>query len=228
LQRRASGQEIVLVISDTHAPYHHPDVFDFLRDAAKEFKPTRIVHIGDEVDWHSLSVHEKEPKLLSAGDEYKASLAFMHTMYKLFPVVSVCISNHGSRVFRAAKAIGIPDMLIRSYREQLEAPRGWHWEGRIVIDGVCYEHGDPGSGRNAAFKAAMENRMSTVIGHTHGWGGVQYSANPFSQVFALNVGCLVDHDSLAFKYGEKYRNKCTLGCGVVIEGKIAHFVRMPT
>ena len=108
----------------------------------------------------------------------------------------------------------------------MQAPKGWNWKLRQVIDNVCYEHGDPCTGMNAARKAMTENRMSTVIGHTHGHGGVQYSGSPFNQTFWMNAGCLIDLESLAFAYGNKYRNKATLGCGVVIGGHTAYFVRM--
>jgi predicted phosphodiesterase len=37
----------ILVISDMHIPYHHKDSIKFLKEIKKEFKPDRIVNIGD-------------------------------------------------------------------------------------------------------------------------------------------------------------------------------------
>lgn len=222
------GKHRVLVIPDLHAPYHHPDALDFLSDVAKEYRPDRIVCLGDEVDFHALSFHEHETDLYSAGHEYDAALDFLKKLYKLFPNVDCCISNHTARPYRVAKKAGLPSRMVLDYSRLLEAPRTWRWHDRFVLDNVVYEHGDPGSGRNAAYKAMTENRMSTVIGHVHGWAGVQYSKSPFNQTFWMNCGCLIDTESLAFAYGNKYRNKATLGCGIVIEGVSAYFVRMPT
>lgn len=222
------GKEVVLAIPDLHAPYHHQDAIDFLNDVYREFKPTRIVCLGDEIDFHALSFHDKEPGLYSAGREFEEAKRFLKKLYKAFPVVQCCISNHTSRPYRVAHKAGLPSNMILDYKALFEAPKGWSWHYRIIIDQVCFEHGDPGSGRNAAYKAMLENRMSTVIGHVHGHAGVQYSANPFNQTFWMNAGCLIDIDSLAFAYGNKYRNKATLGCGIIREGVDAYFVRMPT
>lgn len=223
MSREGKG-EITLCISDLHAPFHNQKALSFLKYLNNYYKPTKIVCLGDEVDQHSLSVHPKIPELYSAGHEYQAAMEFMGQLYDLFPNVQCCISNHTSRPYRVAQAAGLPSIYLKAYREIMQAPEGWSWHDRVWIDGVCYEHGDPCSGRNGAFKAAFENRASTVIGHIHGWGGVQYSANHENQVFWGNAGCLVDPVSLAFAYGSKYRNKATLGTIVVIDGKIANFI----
>lgn len=221
-------KERVLVLSDLHAPYSHPDALDFLSDVAQEFKPTKIVCIGDEVDFHAISFHDHETELYSAGREYDAALVFMKQLYKLFPKVQCCISNHTARPYRVAQKAGLPSRMILDYKRLLDAPNTWSWHQRIIIEDTVYEHGEGLSGRNGAWKGMVENKMSTVIGHLHSYGSVQYSKSPFNQTFAMNVGCLIDPDSLAFAYGNKYRNKATLGCGVVIEGQSAYFVRMPT
>ncbi len=219
-------KEIVLAIPDLHAPYHHPLALKFLASVYREWKPTKIVCLGDEMDHHALSVHPKHPGLYAAGHEYEAGMEFMHKLYKLFPEAQACISNHTHRPYRIAAAAGLPSVYLRQYREIMQAPRGWSWKGRVIIDGVVYEHGDPCSGRNGAYKAAFENRASTVIGHIHSFGGVQYSANHETQIFWANAGCLIDVESLAFAYGEKYRNKATLGCVIVKNGVEANFIRM--
>lgn len=220
------AKQIVLAIPDLHIPYQNPDAFDFLSDVAAKWKPTKIVCLGDEADFHGLSFHPKHPNLKSAGDEHEALIVGMKALYKLFPKVQVCTSNHTSRPFRVAFNAGLPSLFIRDYREFMQAPKGWAWSDRIIIDDVVYEHGEGVSGRNAAWQAMSDNKMSTVIGHIHSFGGVTYSKSPFRQTFAMNAGCLINPTSLAFAYGNKYRNKATLGCGIVVEGVEAHFIRM--
>ena len=217
---------IVLVISDLHIPFHHKDSFDFLADIRRKYRPTETVCIGDEADFAGISFHEKNPDMPSPGDEYKEMMIYLKILYKLFPKVRVCTSNHTARPYRMAHKIGLPNLFIKSYREFLCAPKGWSWHDRILIQDVVYEHGEGLSGRNGAWTGMVQNKKSTVIGHLHGYGGVSYSESPFNQTFAMNVGCLIDPESLAFAYGAKYRNKATLGCGVVIDGKEAQFLRM--
>jgi hypothetical protein len=54
----------ILVISDLHVPYHHPDSYRFLEALAHKYDPTNVIHIGDEMDWHSINVsHVINPDL---------------------------------------------------------------------------------------------------------------------------------------------------------------------
>ena len=44
----------ILTISDKHLPYQHPDTVRFLRALKKRVKPTRVICVGDEVDYHAM------------------------------------------------------------------------------------------------------------------------------------------------------------------------------
>ena len=209
-----------------HFPAHHPDTFDFLSDIRNRFKPDLIVSVGDETELAGLSFHDKDPDALSPGHEYKEALMCMRKLYKLFPKMRICISNHGSRLYRKAFNSGIPRNLVKCYQDLWEAPDDYIWEQRIIIDDVLYIHGDPGAGRNLGFKAMQDYKMSIVHGHVHSHGGVQYHNTSLGQTFWMNTGCMVDVNSPVFGYGEKYATKPTLGCGVVVDGKIAHFLPM--
>lgn len=149
---------------------------------------------------------------------------FMIQLYKLFPKVDVCISNHTSRPYKAAYRSGIADRYLKDYREWLAAPDGWQWKERYIIDNVLYFHGDGYSGEKGHINAARDAHISTVIGHLHGHAGVHYITGAVDRIFALNVGCLIDVDAYGFRYGKYSRVKPSLGCGIVVEGKEAFFV----
>ena len=68
--------------------------------------------------------------------------------------------------------------------------------------------------------------MSAVIGHAHSYLGVKYNANPRNIVFGMNVGCGIDIDAYAMRYGKYFKLKPTLGCGVVISKTEAYSVPM--
>ena len=215
----------VLVIPDTQAPFQHADTLPFLYAVKKKYRTNKVVHLGDEMDFHALSDYNHDPDGYSAGHELERGLEFMHLLYDMFPNVDVCTSNHTARPFRKAYKHGIPKAFLRDYHEFLEAPKGWKWADKHVIDGVIYEHGEGQSGANGALKAALGNMQSTCIGHLHAFAGIQWSANPRHLVFGFNVGCLIDKDAYAFAYGKHFKNKPIIGCGVVLEG-IPLFVPM--
>ena len=107
----------ILIISDTHIPYHHPDLIPFLKDLKEIYKPDRVIHIGDEVDKHAMSFHDSDPDLPSAGDELKESLPIIKQIETLFPKMDLLDSNHGSLVYRRALKHGIPKAYLRDYNE---------------------------------------------------------------------------------------------------------------
>lgn len=221
---RKPAKDTVLVISDLHAPFQHKHALDFLSDTYKKFKCTKVVCIGDEVDFHIISRHRPEPDAMGAMDEIRAAIKFLKELYCLFPRVQVCNSNHTSRPFKMAKEVGIPSYFIRKTSEFLEAPKGWTWQDELIIDNVLYFHGEGFSGQSGAINAACIKRMNTVIGHLHSFGGAMYHSNGYNTIFGLNVGCLIDVEAYAFRYGKPLKNKPTIGVGIVIEGEQADFI----
>jgi hypothetical protein len=221
----ANPKETVLVIPDTQYPFAHEDSFDFLSAVKRKYKPTKVVHIGDEADFHALGDWDHDPDGMSPGDELRAALADMKKLYSIFPEVMACTSNHTARPFRRAFKHGIPAAFLRDYHEFLQAPSGWRWADYWEIDGVKYEHGEGQSGALGALKAALGNMQSTVIGHLHSFAGITYNANPKFLIFGFNVGCLIDRKKYAFAYGKNMKNKPILGAGIVNKG-IPVFVPM--
>ena len=98
----------ILFISDMHIPYNHPKLLPFLEGLKTRYEPTRVVCLGDETDKHALSFHDSDPDLPSAGDELRRALPIIAEVHKLFPVMDVIDSNHGSMIYRKAKHHGLP------------------------------------------------------------------------------------------------------------------------
>ena len=53
----------ILVISDMHHPYCHPDTVPFLKALKAKYKFDTVVCIGDEADFHDASFHDSDPDL---------------------------------------------------------------------------------------------------------------------------------------------------------------------
>ena len=208
----------ILIISDTHIPYHHKDLFPFLKAIKKLYKPTKIVHIGDEVDKHALSFHDSDPDLPSAGDELKISLPIIKELENLFPTMDLLDSNHGSLVFRRALKYGIPKAYLKKYNDFLKVGKGWKWHDDLTLDTpngpVYFCHGKVAD----VLKLAQSMGMSCVQGHYHSSYSIKYYGNSLGLYFGLQVGCLIDKDSLAFRYNKTQRARPIIGTGMIIDG----------
>ena len=162
------NNKCILIISDLHAPYSHPDTEAFLKAIKSKYRPTRVILSGDEVDFHSLSFHDHDPDLDSPGTELKKAIDCLKPLYKLFPTAQVLESNHGSLVIRKALSHGLSRKLFKSPREILEAPKGWTWHFDIVAslpNGTdCYFHHSKGANVK---KNSQALGMSFVQGHHH-------------------------------------------------------------
>lgn len=212
-----------LVIGDTHTPYHHPKTISFLTSLRRIIKPDYVVHIGDLGDQHAWSSHEKQPEAKGSKDEDEATLTFCRELYKVFPVVKACIGNHDLRLARKCVSAGVPRRLHKSIAEIYESPSGWDWQDSHVIDGIAFIHGEGYSGNRAAVKAALNNRLPTVIGHLHALAGVEYEAGPFGYIWGASTGCLIDPQAAAHSYGKKYPRKPMIGALGIYDGVPAFY-----
>lgn len=210
----------VLVIGDTHEPFCKEGYLEFCREMQEKFNCGTVIHIGDCVDNHAVSYHEKDVNGRSAGDEFNLAKEKMKRWYHTFPNVRVCIGNHDALPFRKIFTAGLPKEWLKSYEELLEAPKSWKWDFVHQHEGVIYQHGTGLSGEMASINAARENRQSTVIGHLHTVCNTRFLASYKDLIFGGSVGCGIDHNAYAFAYGRENTRKPVLACMVVIDGKI--------
>jgi predicted phosphodiesterase len=208
----------ILVISDLHCPYQHPDAVKFLKACKDKYKPTDVVCIGDEADFHALSYHESNPDLASAGDELDKAIAALKPIYAMFTKCTVLESNHGSMVLRKAMTGGIPKKAIKGYNEVLEAPKGWKWVDDLILQTelgpVYFCHGKtttPG-------KLASQYGMSTVQGHFHEKSQINYISTPEKLMFDAHTGCLADDKSLALQYNKINPKRPIVSILVILNG----------
>jgi hypothetical protein len=212
----------VFIIGDTHFPFCLPGYLEFCARVRDRFKPDRILHIGDEVDMHATSFHEKNPDCASAGDELAAAKKDLHRWEKEFGTVDVLEGNHSKLAKRQAAAAGISSDWIRSYPE-VYGTKKWTWHYELEIDGVLYRHKPGVSGAGAMRKAAIKHRQSIAFGHLHGIAGVEFHANSRDLIFGIGVGCGVDRHARAMAYGEDFEDKPILGCGTIVDGVLPVF-----
>lgn len=211
----------ILVVGDLHAPYTHPDAIEFLRHVRDTYRPDMVIQVGDETDGHAISFHDSDPNLDSAGVELEKAKLVLEEVHELFPNLLVCDSNHGSLIYRRAKAHGLPVQFIKKYRDILfpeHGAPGWSWADAWVLNTplglVRFQHQVSGD----FMLNASHERTSLVLGHEHGRFEVQYAASSSALYFGAYAGCLIDKDSMAFAYGKLHRKKPILGILTITDG----------
>jgi hypothetical protein len=219
-RRKGEDNTRILFISDMHEPYGHPDTFAFLSALKAKYEPTRVICLGDEADKHAMSFHDSDPDLPSAGDELKLAIKKLEKIYKLFPVVDLVDSNHGSMHYRKGKHHGIPRKYLRGYNEILEAPAGWGWRPDLTLtlpDGnplyVCH------CISSNVMKVVNQRGTCVVQGHVHTGFSIGYSGNPSSLLWGIQSGCLIDKRALAFAYDNANLGRPIIGTSIVIDSQ---------
>lgn len=215
------------VFSDPHIPFHHPNYLQFCADTFKKYGVGRKVCCGDLVDFHAISNHQAETCAKSPCDELEMTIEGVAQFVETFPDVDLILGNHDLRYVRQAATVRLDKRFLKSFSELFELPKTWRiHKDELILNDVLYKHGINCTGKTGALNAAIQERMSTVIGHSHAFGGAQYSANKRDIIFGLNAGCGIDVAAYAFAYGNHSKVRPTLGCGVVFSNSSAIFVPM--
>ena len=209
----------VLVISDLHCPYQHPDAVRFLTAIKEKYNPDRIINIGDEVDNHAMSFHPSDASLYSAGDELKAAREVIWQIEALYPKVDVMESNHGSLAYRKAMVAGIPKEILRPYKSVLDV-KYWKWHPELTITlsdkQPCFFH----HGKSAnSFLALRDIGMNFVQGHFHEKYNIHYHGTGERLKWVIATGCLVDDHSLAMAYNNVNLKRPIIGCSIILDGQ---------
>ena len=214
----AEDNSRVLLISDMHIPYHHPDTLEFLKHLKEKYNPTRVICLGDELDKHALSYHDSDPDLPSAGDELRRSVPVIHQLFEMFPVMDIIESNHGSLVWRKAKTNGIPRQYIKSYNDVLGVGEGWKWSFDLTItlpNGQrCYIHHGKTSN---VIQLSQQMGMNAIQGHYHEACRIDYWGNPTGLYWGMQCGCLIDDDALAFSYNNVNIKRPVIATGLIVD-----------
>ena len=218
---------VVGVFSDPHIPFNHPNYLQFCIDTFKKYGVSRKICCGDLVDFHALSRHQTETCAKSPCDELDMTIEGVRAFVEAFRDVDYIPGNHDEIYIRQAATLGIDKRFLKSFSDLFKLPKTWRTHGdEFIFNNVLYKHGINCTGKNGALNTAIQERMSTVIGHSHSFGGCQYSANARNVIFGMNVGCGIDIESYAFAYGKHAKYRPTLGCGIVFSETNAIFVPM--
>lgn len=210
----------ILIIPDTHLPYHDKKAVQLLYKVARSFQPNIIVTLGDYADFYSVSSHSKDPnrvnkleKELEVVNENLDILDSFKAKRKVF-----IAGNHENRLERylADKApelfnvVTIPELLKLK-------KRGWEYvpyKMDIKIGQLYYTHDVGVAGRNAAYSALATYQGNIVTGHTHRMCyAIEGNAKGKPHVTAV-LGWLGDAKQADYMHRVKASRDWALGFGV--------------
>ena len=201
-----------------HLPYQHKDAIKFLAEIKKEFKPDRVINIGDLLDFHAISMHTHDPDLASAGHELTMARKYVKELESIYPQVTEVDSNHSSLVYRRAIKYGMSREFLKEYGDFLGTKK-WNWVDDLTLTMSNGQRCFFTHGRSAdVLKVSQTMGMSAVQGHYHTKFVVSYWANPDNLFFAMNVGCLINQKSLSMNYAKNFRTRFILGCAIILDG----------
>ena len=203
----------ILVIGDLHEPVSLEWYLQFCREQQEKRNCWTVIYIGDIVDFHSISYHEKIPEELNPSWEISYARSKLKDWYTTFPKAKVCYGNHDLLWYRNARTAWLLREFIQSPHQIFWAPLTYEFQEEYIIDNVIYTHGNMG---NARKKTPIE-WMSMVSWHCHNISWVQYFRNRHQQIFGMQVGTWIDYSKRNFDYARITPKVPILSCWVVLK-----------
>lgn len=221
-KKSTSKTERLLIIPDTHRPFHDQRAWNLVIQVAKTWAPDRIIILGDFGDFYSVSSHQKNPALrnLFLKDEVVDVTAGLDELANAAPDAKKYYvqGNHEWRLERyiAAQA---PDLFgcvdtpgILGLKE-----RGWRYtpyKKHQKIGEIYFTHDTGKSGINAARQARTAFEDNVVIGHTHRMDySIKGNAKNSPHVAAM-FGWLGDVEKVDYMHNVNAKSDWVLGFGV--------------
>lgn len=211
--------ERLFFVPDTHVPYHDEHAWQTVLAAARAFKPTILVVLGDFWDCYACSFHSRDPRRatmvlqeLEVVEQKRKELDALKAKRKIF-----IAGNHEYRLDRYIQDRAPALYGITSVPKLLKL-RENNWEYVPYQDGinigklyVTHELGSAGAG--AIKKARADAETNVVIGHIHRMGSV-YEANArgVPKVGAA-FGWLGDFETVDYMHRRRAQREWVHGCG---------------
>ncbi len=202
--------ENILVIGDTHIPYHDPNYLEFCIGLQKKWDCGKIIHIGDILDFQSTTYHTPHPDGLSPYYELEISKLEIENWKKAFPNMTVIMGNHDRRISRKLFDSQISSQWQFSLKQILNVD--WDFVVDYEYNNIYFCHGEGTTAR----VTALQKQLSVVQGHRHSESYIDY---PAKNLFAVQCPIGIDRKALAFEYARTDTKEWLLGATVILNSK---------
>jgi predicted phosphodiesterase len=210
----------VLLIPDTHRPYHDEKAWQVMLKAGKKFKPDEVVIMGDFADFYAVSSHSKDPKrALLFKQELDDTIKGLKEVKALKAKKNVFVAgNHEDRLVRymQAKAPELYDIISIPYLLKLQElgfdyiPYRSHYQvGKLYVT-----HDVGASGKNAIHQALSTYNRNIVTGHTHRMGMTIQGSIEGQRHTSASFGWLGDLKDIDYMSKAKTIKDWQLGFGI--------------
>jgi predicted phosphodiesterase len=194
----------VLLIPDTHAPFHDAKAWRLAMQVGRYVKPDHVIVLGDFVDCYAISKFTKERRGTLA-EEIAVARGLLDDLESLAANrYSYICGNHE---FRYPKYIAdrAPELagIVPAMREMLGLGKHWSWtdyHDLLRIGHAHFTHDVGGAGATAHMKAALDVGGNVAIGHTHHMGIHYRGTLKGSAFFGAALGCLADRTKVDYMH----------------------------
>ena len=210
----------LMVVPDTHVPYHDKRAWALFLKVGKAFKPDTLVSIGDLADFYSVSSHVKDP---ARKDNLESEVAAVNAALDQLDALGATdkhfvAGNHCDRLTRylaekARELFGV--VTIPSLFKLPE--RGWHYtpyKKHTRIGKLRITHDVGVAGRNATFKALDTFQHSVITGHAHRMQYIVEGNAEGEYKLSAQFGWLGDADKVDYMHQVNVNKNWALGFGV--------------
>lgn len=209
----------LLILPDTHRPYHDKKAWKLVLKAGRMMKPDIIVVGGDFADFHSVSSHDKNPNRVRCLDEEVRDVnEGLSDLDALGASEKHFISgNHEDRLerFLMQKAPELFNMVRVRDLFKLDE-RGWKYTAykqHVQIGKVYFTHDAGRAGKYAHYDAQAAFEDNVVMFHTHRLGyTVVGNAKGKPHVGAM-FGWLGDFDAIDYMHRVRAKRDWAMGFG---------------
>jgi len=205
--------KVIVAISDMQVPYHDKRAVKNLIEFVKDFKPTEVITVGDEMDMQTISRWSAGTSLEhegSIGQDRDETCRILEQLN----VSHMARSNHTDRLLntvsmRAPGLFGLPELNIQNFFRMKELGIKYHEDPYELAPDWLLMHGDEGNASSTAgvtaLNLAKRSNMSVICGHTHRQGLVPYSqshgAGTTRTIWGFETGNLMDYSKAKYIKG---------------------------
>jgi len=210
----------ILIVPDTHAPYHDKRAWRLMMRAAKDFSPSIVATIGDLADFFAVSSHSKDPvRALQLDKEVAVVNGLLDELDSLEADDYIFLGgNHCDRMLRYLrdkapelfKIISIPQLFKLKDRGWQYVPYKQHTKR-----GKLYLTHDVGvAGRYSVYRCLEAFSHSVVTGHAHRLAYVVEGDITGERRLSAQFGWLGDVKQIDYMSRAKAIKDWTLGFGI--------------
>lgn len=212
--------ERILVVPDTHAPYHDRRAWKLMLKVARRFGPHTIVHQGDLADFYAVSSHSKDPsRAAGLRDELRVVKKLRGDLDRLGATRKVFIEgNHEDRLRRYLEEKA-PELFGMFDTDSLLAlsENGWEfvpYKSHARVGKLYFTHDTGNGGKYTTARALEAFQHSVAIGHHH---AIQYAVEGDATGkyrVGAQFGWLGDVRAVDYMHRIKAQRNWSLGFGV--------------